>query len=189
MRDSAPDLDLSQRERQQFSIRRAILAQLDGAQYARSAGLELEASLSQAGPSGRGQGQKSAVLIHSISETGCELQLRDQGLWALASPGELGALAFPTGGLAGEWPVQLVRTQKRPGGLGIGLAWGALDHREREHLHRFLYRRANLWPLRRAPFDGFALLALGRRLLQRPGPDDWFQRSQLPVRDELAAGP
>lgn len=151
--------------------------------------LELEASLSQAGPSGRGQGQKSAVLIHSISETGCELQLRDQGLWALASPGELGALAFPTGGLAGEWPVQLVRTQKRPGGLGIGLAWGALDHREREHLHRFLYRRANLWPLRRAPFDGFALLALGRRLLQRPGPDDWFQRSQLPVRDELAAGP
>ena len=151
--------------------------------------LELEASLSQAGPSGRGQGQKSAVLIHSISETGCELQLRDQGLWALASPGELGALAFLTGGLAGEWPVQLVRTQKRPGGLGIGLAWGALDHREREHLHRFLYRRANLWPLRRAPFDGFALLALGRRLLQRPGPDDWFQRSQLPVRDELAAGP
>ena len=151
--------------------------------------LELEASLSQAGPSGRGQGQKSAVLIHSISESGCELQLRDQGLWALASPGELGALAFPTGGLAGEWPVQLVRTQKRPGGLGIGLAWGALDHREREHLHRFLYRRANLWPLRRAPFDGFALLALGRRLLQRPGPDDWFQRSQLPVRDELAAGP
>ena len=151
--------------------------------------LELEASLSQASPSGRGQGQKSAVLIHSISESGCELQLRDQGLWALASPGELGALAFPTGGLAGEWPVQLVRTQKRPGGLGIGLAWGALDHREREHLHRFLYRRANLWPLRRAPFDGFALLALGRRLLQRPGPDDWFQRSQLPVRDELAAGP
>ena len=151
--------------------------------------LELEASLSQAGPSGRGQGQKSAVLIHSISETGCELQLRDHAIWALASPGELGALAFPTGGLAGEWPVQLVRTQKRPGGLGIGLAWGALDHREREHLHRFLYRRANLWPLRRAPFDGFALLALGRRLLQRPGPDDWFQRSQLPVRDELAAGP
>jgi HK97 family phage major capsid protein/HK97 family phage prohead protease len=53
VRDSAPDLDLSQRERQQFSIRRAILAQLDGAQYARTAGLELEASRALAAKFGR----------------------------------------------------------------------------------------------------------------------------------------
>ena len=151
--------------------------------------LQLHASLSQPGPSGRGQGPKSAVRIHTISEGGCEGDLRDPAPWELARAGAQLELAFPTGGLAGAWPVQLVRTQVRPGGLGIGLAWGALDHRQREQLQGFLYRRDNLWPHRRAPFDGWALLALARRLLQRPGPDDWFQRSQLPVSGEGVAGP
>jgi len=151
--------------------------------------LQLAASLSQPGLSGRGQGQKSAVQIHSISEGGCEVDLRHPAPWELANAGAQLELLVPTGGLAGAWPVQLVRTQACPGGLGIGLAWGALDHRQREQLQGFLYRRANLWPHRRAPFDGWALLALGRRMLQRPGPDDWFQRSQLPVSGEAAAGP
>ena len=151
--------------------------------------LQLAASLGELGPSGRAKQAKSALRIHAISEGGCEGDLRDPARWELASAGAQLELAVPTGGLAGAWPVQLVRTQARPGGLGIGLAWGALDHRQREQLQGFLYRRANLWPHRLAPFDGWALLALARRLLQRPGPDDWFQRSQLPVSGEGAAGP
>jgi HK97 family phage major capsid protein len=47
------ELGLSRRERQQFSIRKAILAQLDGAQHARHAGLELEASRALAHQYGR----------------------------------------------------------------------------------------------------------------------------------------
>jgi HK97 family phage major capsid protein len=47
------DLGMSKRERQQFSIRRAILAQLDAAQHARHAGLELEASRALAQQYGR----------------------------------------------------------------------------------------------------------------------------------------
>ena len=151
--------------------------------------LQLQASLTQAGPRGWGQEQKSAVLIHTISESGCELDLRNPAPMELARPGALGELGLPTGGLAGEWPVQVVRTQSRPGGLGIGLAWGVLDDRQREQLQRFLYRQDHLWPTRLAPFDGLALLALGRRLFQRLGPDDWFQRSQLPLRAGDGAGP
>ena len=47
------DLGMSRRERQSFSIRKAILAQLDGAVYARTAGLELEASRALAAQYGR----------------------------------------------------------------------------------------------------------------------------------------
>ena len=54
------------------------------------------------------------------------------------------------------------------------------DH-QNEKLQTFLYRREKLWPVRWAPFDGFAMLALIRRLLQRPIPEDWFSRSQVPV--------
>ena len=151
--------------------------------------LQLGASLSQPGPQGPAQGPRWPGLIHTISEIGCELDLGDQARLELASPGARLDLSVPTGGLAGPWPVQLVRTQRRPGCLGIGLAWGALDASQRQQLQRFLYRRETLWPQRLAPFDGLALLALGRRLLQWPEPDDWFQRSQLPVRPEGAAGP
>jgi len=151
--------------------------------------LQLEASLGQPAPKGPASGQGWPVLIHSISELGCELELGEQAPLGLASPGARLDLSLPSGGLAGRWPVQLVRTQRRPGCLGLGLAWGALDAVQREQLQGFLYRRESLWPLRLAPFDGLALLALGRRLLQRPGPDDWFQRSQLPVRGEVASLP
>jgi len=151
--------------------------------------LQLQASLSQPAFSGGGQGPKSAVQIHTISEVGCEVNLRDPSSWQLARAGAKLELVLPAGGLAGEWPVQFVRTQAHRGGLRVGLTWAALDQRQREQLQGFLYRRDHLWPLRLAPFDGFALLALGRRLLQLPGPDDWFQRSQLPVSGEGALGP
>ena len=151
--------------------------------------LQLEASLSQPAPKGPAPGQGWPVMILSISELGCELELGEQAALGLASPGARLDLSLPTGGLAGCWPVQLVRTQRRSGCLGIGLTWGALAVCQREQLQGFLYRRETLWPLRLAPFDGLALLALGRRLLQRPGPDDWFQRSQLPVRGEVASLP
>ena len=151
--------------------------------------LQLHAILSELGLKGPGQIKQVAVLITTLSESGCELGLAEQARSDWAIPGAVLELSLTEGGLSGCWPVQVVRTQRRQGGQSLGLAWGALDDRQREQLQAFLYRREKLWPMRLAPFDGLALLALGRRLLQQPGPDDWFQRSQLPVRGEEPAGP
>lgn len=151
--------------------------------------LQLEATMAAPNLEDGAQGPKSGVLIEAISEVGCELALPDPFSIDWASPGVRSELAVQAGGLAGCWPVQVVRRQEGRNGTRIGLAWRGLEDRQREQLQRFLYRRESLWPMRLAPGDGLALLALGRRLLQRPGPDDWFQRSQLPVRAENAPEP
>ncbi len=151
--------------------------------------LQLEARLAGPGCYGPDQGQPATVSIKAISEGGCEGQLSDPAWSTLPDREAWLELSLPVGGLAGRWPVQLVGTQTRAGCRRIGLAWGPLDPDQREQLQRFLYRREPLWPLRLAPFDGRALLALGRRLLQSPGPEGWFQRSQFPVLAEKAPGP
>jgi cellulose synthase (UDP-forming) len=151
--------------------------------------LQLEASLTGPDLAGGARRQTSGVLIHALSEVGCELEWLDRSPIDLAMPGALQELSVQAGGLAGCWPVEVVCSQGRRNGTRIGLVWQGLEDRQREQLHRFLYRRESLWPMRLDPFDGLALLALGGRLLQRPRPEDWFQRSQLPVRAEKASEP
>ncbi|MFN9055856.1 MAG: glycosyltransferase [Cyanobacteriota bacterium] len=135
------------------------------------------------------QGDGEAPMrVCAISEAGCELlvpggergrnaSLKGVGPWQLR-------LDHPL--LAGDgWPVQLVclsRRRTRGRGLRVGLRWGALSAAQRERLEAYLYRRPDLWPTRRAPWDPLALAMVGRRLLQRIEPEGWFCRSLLPIR-------
>jgi hypothetical protein len=90
------------------------------------------------------------------------------------------------GDLSISWPIKVLRRQHRNGCQRIGVSWEAMEDHQNEQLQTFLYRREKLWPVRLAPFDGFAMLALMGRLLQRPIAEDWFTRSQLPVSNPLA---
>jgi hypothetical protein len=122
------------------------------------------------------------VLITAISEQGCEFERPISGSLNFTTMERNPYLVLKTGGLTGSWPVKILRRQQRNGRQRIGASWEGIEDHQNEKLQTFLYRREKLWPVRWAPFDGFAMLALIRRLLQRPIPEDWFSRSQVPVR-------
>jgi cellulose synthase (UDP-forming) len=121
------------------------------------------------------------VLIKTISEQGCELELLDSISLDLPTIVIDQNLIFKTELLPGTWPVKVICREQRHGRQRIGVSWEAIKEHQKEQLQIFLYRRDNLWPMRWAPFDGIAMVALLRRLLQRPCPEDWFSRSQVPV--------
>lgn len=135
----------------------------------------------------QGEGD-SPMRVSAISEAGCELLLPGREAGRNASLKGVGPwllrLDHPL--LAGDaWPVQLVcLAQRRTWGRGlrVGLRWGALTAAQRERLEAYLYRRPDLWPTRRAPWDPLALTMVGIRLLQRIEPEGWFRRSVLPIR-------
>jgi len=137
--------------------------------------LNLEAFLSSA------SGLSQPVLITAISEQGCEFEFLESSSFNFVSIDADAQLLLNTCDLSGCWPVKVITRQQRNGRQRIGVSWGPIKNCQREKLQIFLYRRVNLWPIRLAPFDGFAILALLRRLLQRPCPEDWFSRSQIPV--------
>ncbi|MGA1302962.1 MAG: glycosyltransferase [Cyanobium sp.] len=127
------------------------------------------------------------VKVLAISERGCEVLLSP----SIPSDGaDLSVLQSMAGGelrldhplLAGEtWPVRLV-CLSRQGLWGAGLEWDGLPDERQDRLENYLYRRPGLWPTTRAPLDLLALAMVGRRLLQRIGPEGWFARSLLPIR-------
>ena len=121
------------------------------------------------------------VLITAISERGCEFERPISSSLDFTTLDQNPYLLLKAGGLSGSWPVKELRRQHRNGRERIGVSWEAMEDHQNEKLQTFLYRREKLWPVRWAPFDGFAMLALIRRLLQRPIPEDWFSRSQVPV--------
>ena len=121
------------------------------------------------------------VLITAISERGCEFERPISNSLDFTTLDQNPYLLLKAGGLSGSWPVKELRRQHRNGRERIGVSWEAMEDHQNEKLQTFLYRREKLWPVRWAPFDGFAMLALIRRLLQRPIPEDWFSRSQVPV--------
>lgn len=123
--------------------------------------------------------------VLAISELGCEVRLPAGWKGGLADHG-----AGPPGGwtlrlehglLSAEpWPVQVVCESRRP--RRLGLRWGTLSGSQRERLQTYLYRRPDLWPTVRAPWDPLALAVVARRLLGRMGPEQWFCRSLMPIR-------
>jgi len=121
------------------------------------------------------------VLITAISEQGCEFERPISSSLDFTTLDQNPYLLLKAGGLSGSWPVKELRRQQRNGRERIGVSWEEMKDHQNEQLQTFLYRREKLWPVRWAPFDGFAMLALIRRLLQRPIPEDWFSRSQVPV--------
>ncbi len=131
------------------------------------------------GQSATGPAQSAA--LKAISEAGCEFELSDSSSIDLKTKSAEAQLVLIIGGLPGSWPVHVMRHQQRNGRQRIGVAWGEIEDHQKELLQIYLYRRNNLWPMRWAPFDGLAILAVLRRLIQRPSPEDWFSRSQLPI--------
>jgi hypothetical protein len=128
------------------------------------------------------------VLVKAISEQGCEFERPVSNSFGFRVMDQNPYLLLKTGDLSGSWPVKELRRQQRNGRERIGVSWEEMKDHQNEQLQTFLYRREKLWPVRWAPFDGFAMLALIRRLLQRPIPEDWFSRSQVPVGIPSEAG-
>jgi cellulose synthase (UDP-forming) len=109
--------------------------------------------------------------LTALSEAGAELQLQAP---LNDPPGSSLELVSSDGQ---RWPLQLERRE----GLLLGGRWGDLSELQRDALHRRLYRRPGQWPVRRAPAEPLALLALLLRLLRPRGRDSWFRRSLMPV--------
>ncbi|MEB3264515.1 MAG: cellulose synthase catalytic subunit [Synechococcus sp.] len=113
------------------------------------------------------------------------LALSEEGLeWSAALGAEAASECLWVEGLPGVDPLPLVLERLSPAGLtrqswrGAG-RWGSLSAAQGEQLQTLLYRRPQLWPLRRAPLEPLALPALLRLLL--PGrPEGPFRRSLIP---------
>jgi len=129
------------------------------------------------------------ILITAISEQGCEFERPVSNSFGFRVMDQNPYLLLKTGDLSGSWPVKVLRRQQRNGRERIGVSWEGIEDHQKEQIQTFLYRREKLWPVRLAPFDGFAMLALMGRLLQRPIPEDWFSRSQVPVSIPAERGP
>ncbi|MEB3333362.1 MAG: glycosyltransferase [Cyanobacteriota bacterium] len=127
------------------------------------------------------QGQAVPLRVEAISETGCEVRLRE-GWSEAASPLAL-RLGHPLLAEA-PWAVELAcrAAEERGRGERLGLRWSSLGDGQREQLQAYLYRRPGLWPTRRAPWDPLALVMVARQLLRRRQPERWFSRSLLPIR-------
>jgi cellulose synthase (UDP-forming) len=126
------------------------------------------------------RGRVVAMEVMAISETGCELRLRE------AWPGAATPFALRLGHplLADDaWAVAVeCQSVDRRRGHRLGLRWGPLGDARRERLQTYLYRRHGLWPTLQAPWDPLALAMVTRRLLQRRPPEGWLSRSVLPIR-------
>ena len=114
--------------------------------------------------------------LTALSEEGAELERPAAAERAEAPRSNEGPmqLQFSDGS---SWPVNVVHQR----GLRLGCRWEPLSERQRDLLHRRLYRRSGQWPVRRAPAEPLALLVLALRLVRPPGSEAWFQRSLVPV--------
>jgi cellulose synthase (UDP-forming) len=127
------------------------------------------------------RGKAVTLEVEAISETGCEVRLREG--WSEAAPPLALRLGHPLLAEA-PWAVELAcrAAEDRGRGERLGLRWGPLSDGQREQLQTYLYRRPGLWPTRRAPWDPLALVMVAHRVLQRRQPERWFSRSLLPIR-------
>jgi cellulose synthase (UDP-forming) len=121
----------------------------------------------------------TAAIVEAISEAGVELKHADPGRdVSVGQPVEarsVSALTLQMGPLP-PLPV-VVECQHRD---QLGCTWGSLNGAQAEALQSFLYRRCDLWPVRRAPFELLALLVVLGRLISGCRPESWFRRSLLP---------
>jgi cellulose synthase (UDP-forming) len=113
--------------------------------------------------------------LHAISEDGLELQLSAEEAPENWEPGGRAVLLSLADG--DGWPVRI----EARSGPRLGCSWGQLSESQRIQLHQLLYQRSGQWPTRRAPAEPLALAATMLRLLRPMPPEDWFQRSLLPV--------
>ncbi len=113
--------------------------------------------------------------LRAISEDGLELQLSAEEAAENWEPGGRAVLLSLADG--DSWPVRIEASS----GPRLGCSWGQLSESQRIRLYQLLYQRSGQWPTRRAPAEPLALAATMLRLLRPMPPEDWFQRSLLPV--------
>lgn len=71
--------------------------------------------------------------------------------------------------------------ERRGRSVLLGGIWQWDSPQQRLRLQARLGQEGGCWPVRRAPAEPLALLAVLGRLLRPPGPPGWFQRSALPI--------
>ena len=129
------------------------------------------------------QGDASqAAELEAISEAGVELRLSAPvGECGFGSEGgDPQPLALELPGLP-TLPLQPQAHRRER----LGAHWGACGDHQRQALHRFLYSREGVWPLRRAPAEPLALAVVLGRLLVGCRPEAWFRRSLIPQNPPL----
>jgi cellulose synthase (UDP-forming) len=156
-----------------------------------SAVVQLVCSSSNPTPAGRvspwqpaeTQTASVAARLKAISEQGAEIVLPTDPFAQLLLPGDT---VFVEGLIAAS-PLPLTIAAMGPARLGGH--WGILGDEQRRQLEELLYRRPDLWPTLRAPFELPALPLVVRRLLQPVPAEDWFQRSLIQQRTPTPAPP
>ena len=116
--------------------------------------------------------------VEAISEVGVELSALKAGGRDAAAPLELNPdakLRLEVSPLP-PLPVRLEAQSARR----LGFSWCQLCVPRQEQLQEQLYRRPNLWPIRRAPLEPLALLVVLARLVGATPEETWFRRSLLP---------
>ncbi len=131
--------------------------------------VELAVELNQAG-------EHWGAQVLTISERGVELG------WHAGPTASEQPMALVGEALGQETFTLMPRVLRRRGHrVQLGGIWSFRDPQQRLRLQARLGQQAGCWPVRRAPAEPRALLALLGRLLRPPGAPDWFCRSALPI--------
>jgi cellulose synthase (UDP-forming) len=127
------------------------------------------------------RGRRWPARLTGISEQGLELA------WRLVDhPGPGPDLQRPLSllspALTGNvWPLQAQRLERRAEQMRLGAGWVGQSAAERERRQSLLYRQGGRWPVRQAPREPRALLAVLVALLCPLPAQGWFRRSALPI--------
>ena len=126
-------------------------------------------------------GRRWPARLTAISEQGLELA------WRLVDhPGPGPDLQRPLSLLSpaltgNDWPLQGQRLERRGEQMRLGAGWVGQSAAERERRQSLLYRQVGRWPVRQAPREPRALLAVLVALLCPLPAQGWFRRSALPI--------
>jgi cellulose synthase (UDP-forming) len=130
------------------------------------------------------RGQCWPALLTAISERGLELAWpaadRQGPLPDLQAPLRIHAAALD----GDAWLIRVQRLERSSGRVRLGASWLGESCGEHQRLQRLLYRLGNPWPMRQAPRELRALLAVLVALLRPLPPEGWFRRSTLPIQLE-----
>ena len=117
--------------------------------------------------------------VLSISEEGIELEWPVPALthWPNQAPVTLQLDAVSESAITLN-PLQLRRHRRS---FQLGASWRWAYPQQQQQLRARLVQRAGCWPVREAPPEPLALLAVIACVMWPPPPEHWFHRSALPI--------
>ncbi|WP_254977755.1 glycosyltransferase [Cyanobium sp. ATX 6A2] len=126
-------------------------------------------------------GQRWPARLTAISEQGVELAWRRAGDHG-PEPDLQRPLHIEAPALAGDdWQLLAQRLERRGQQVRLGAGWLVQSAAARERRQTLLYRQCCRWPMRQAPPEPRALLAVLVALLRPLPAQGWFRRSVLPI--------